>query len=374
MLHNDNYHNEVTTRNTTIDFIKGCCIIFMVWGHAAGPFKHWIYLFHIAVFFIASGILWDDSRVSDLHKCKSFIIRKLKSIWLPFVLCNSFFNLIHNFLLKTGIYSDNPDFAKLVKQANNYLQEYRTVPETCKAILKNLFFMGGSQLGGATWFLRTLFQISFTYMVIVYISNKFNIKKILFFISVIICITGSTIVSVYKLQMPLGIHSFFASFLAFLLGIVLNKAGISGKILKHKYKVFVISFLFFCLLNKTGKINISYGNITNVIFFLVSSTTGWFMLYSIASFQYIKENKILVFIGRHTLSILALHLLAFKIVTLIYILASNGNPLLLAVFPVIKKVPFLWTAYTFCGVTVPLFLWNIIYKQKGRLNKYEIHK
>lgn len=50
MLHNDNYHNEVTTRNTTIDFIKGCCIIFMVWGHAAGPFKHWIYLFHIAVF------------------------------------------------------------------------------------------------------------------------------------------------------------------------------------------------------------------------------------------------------------------------------------------------------------------------------------
>lgn len=86
-----------------------------------------------------------------------------------------------------------------------------------------------------------------------------------------------------------------------------------------------------------------------------------------------KENKILVFIGRHTLNILALHLLAFKIVTLIYILASNGNPLLLAVFPVIKKVPFLWTAYTFCGVTVPLFLWNIIYKQKGGLI-YGIHK
>ncbi len=93
----------------------------MVWGHAAGPFKHWIYLFHMAVFFIASGILWDDSRVSDLHKCKSFIIRKLKSLWLPFVLCNSFFNLMHNFLLKTGSYSDNPDFAKVVKRANNHL-------------------------------------------------------------------------------------------------------------------------------------------------------------------------------------------------------------------------------------------------------------
>lgn len=134
--------NEIgtATRNTNIDIIKGICIILMVWGHAAGPFKHWIYLFHMAVFFIASGILWDDMRVSDLQKCKVFMLKKIKSLWLPFVLCNAVFNLIHNFFLQTGIYSNNPKFLKMVTGANNCLQTYRNANEICKEIIKNIFF------------------------------------------------------------------------------------------------------------------------------------------------------------------------------------------------------------------------------------------
>lgn len=140
MSYKENFCDKAITRNTTIDIVKAAGIILMVWGHAADPFKHWIYLFHMAVFFIASGMLWDDMRVTDLHKCKAFILKKIKSLWFPFVLCNVFFNFIHNLLLETGIYPDNPCFLKTVKGANNYLQEYRTVSETCKAILKNLVF------------------------------------------------------------------------------------------------------------------------------------------------------------------------------------------------------------------------------------------
>ena len=42
-------------RNVHIDIIKGIGIILMVYGHAAAPFKHFIYLFHMAIFFMASG-------------------------------------------------------------------------------------------------------------------------------------------------------------------------------------------------------------------------------------------------------------------------------------------------------------------------------
>lgn len=346
--------NKAVMRDTSIDIIKGICIILMVWGHASGPFKHWIYLFHMAVFFIASGILWDDMRVTDLHKCRTFILKKMRSLWLPFVLCNAFFNLLHNVFLETGIYSDNPGFIKMVTGANNYLQEYRTVYETCTEVFKNLLFAGGSQLGGATWFLRTLFQVLFVYMVIIYISGKFGYRKLIICISAFICVAGATIVSIYGLKLLLGLHSFFASFLAFLAGVFLNKTSFSKKLSGHRYKIIIISFCFLCILNKYGKTDMAAGNITNVVFFLISSVAGWFMLYSMASCKGIKDSKLLVYIGQHTLSIMTLHFLAFKIVTWIYLLISGRDMLYLAAFPVIRNVPFLWFFYTLCGVAVPL--------------------
>ena len=363
--------NEIgtATRNTNIDIIKGICIILMVWGHAAGPFKHWIYLFHMAVFFIASGILWDDMRVSDLQKCKVFMLKKIKSLWLPFVLCNAVFNLIHNFFLQTGIYSNNPKFLKMVTGANNCLQTYRNANEICKEIIKNIFFAGGSQLGGATWFLRTLFQVLMAYMVIIYISGKFNTRKLFVYVSVFICIAGATVVSIYNLNFPLGLHSFFAAFIVFQAGVFLHNTCLYNKFSTDRYKVMVISFIILCLLSRYGKVDIASGSITNIVFFLAASFSGWFLLYSIASCKYIRENKFLIYTGQHTLSIMALHFLAFKIVTSIYLLISNKDMLCLAAFPVIRNVPFLWFFYTVCGVAVPLFAEYVFFICKKALLK-----
>lgn len=358
-----------TTRNTNIDIIKGICIILMVWGHAAGPFKHWIYLFHMAVFFIASGILWDDMRVSDLQKCKAFMLKKLKSLWLPFVLCNAIFNLIHNFFLETGIYSDNPKFLRMVTGAYNYLQTYRNAGETCKEIIKNLFFAGGSQLGGASWFLRTLFQVLMVYMVIIYISGKINARKSLVYVSIFICMAGATAVSIYNLNFPLDLHSFFAAFVVFQAGVFLHNTCLNREFSRHKYKVIIVSFIVLCLLSKYGKIDMASGSITNIVFFLAVSFAGWFLLYSIASCKGIRENKFLIYIGQHTLSILVLHFLAFKIVTFMYLLISNKDMLYLAVFPVIRNVPFLWFFYTVCGVAVPLFAEKVFFICKKALLK-----
>ncbi len=353
-IQNTGFSSGHAKRDTSIDVVKGIGIILMVWGHAYGPFKHWIYLFHMAIFFIASGILWDDKKVGDIGKCKEFFIRKMKTLWLPFVLCNAFFNLMHNIFLKTGIYSDNVKITKLIKGPGNCVQEYRNAGETFVAILKNFCFAGGSQLGGATWFLRTLFCVSVVYMGIIYVSNKFNIKKYTIPFSAMICMAGAAIVSRYKLVLPLGIHCFFAAYLAFLSGVILHNMDIPDKIFRHRNKTLTITLLLLCLLNHAGSINMSSGNITNPLFFLTVSVSGWFMLYSIASYQCIRENRLLVFIGQHTLGILLFHFLAFKIVTWVYISLSNEKKLLLAAFPVIKNVAFLWLSYTVIGIAIPL--------------------
>lgn len=42
-------------RNINIDLIKGIGIILMVGGHCGMPFTHFIYLFHMAIFFMHLG-------------------------------------------------------------------------------------------------------------------------------------------------------------------------------------------------------------------------------------------------------------------------------------------------------------------------------
>lgn len=48
-------------RNINIDIIKGIGIILMVGGHCGMPFTHFIYLFHMAIFFMASGYCFNAS-------------------------------------------------------------------------------------------------------------------------------------------------------------------------------------------------------------------------------------------------------------------------------------------------------------------------
>ena len=48
-------------RSVEIDLIKGLAIILMVIGHTETPAQNFIYLFHMAVFFMASGSLYQES-------------------------------------------------------------------------------------------------------------------------------------------------------------------------------------------------------------------------------------------------------------------------------------------------------------------------
>lgn len=57
-------------RNISIDIIKGIGIILMVGGHCGMPFTHFIYLFHMAIFFMASGYCFNASNSETMRKRK----------------------------------------------------------------------------------------------------------------------------------------------------------------------------------------------------------------------------------------------------------------------------------------------------------------
>ena len=89
-------------RNISIDIIKGIGIILMVGGHCGMPFTHFIYLFHMAIFFMASGYCFNASNSENMQDVLSFVKRKFKGLWFPYVLWTAVFSLLHNVFTQTS--------------------------------------------------------------------------------------------------------------------------------------------------------------------------------------------------------------------------------------------------------------------------------
>ena len=70
-------------RDPVIDSMRGIGIVLMVLGHSGFPGTDFIYLFHMALFFMLSGWLF-SLRGGPVH----FIKRKAVTLWLPFVLAD----------------------------------------------------------------------------------------------------------------------------------------------------------------------------------------------------------------------------------------------------------------------------------------------
>ena len=73
-------------------------------------------------------------------------------------------------------------------------------------------------------------------------------------------------------------------------------------------------------------------------------------------------RAVLAYLGRATMPIVILHFLSFKLVTWLGLLATGGEPYLLAAFPIYFTGGAWWLAYTAAGLVLPLAA-NAVYKK-----------
>ena len=97
-------------RNNVIDYMKGIAIILMVLRHAGTPGTEIVEIFHMALFFMVSGWCFSDRYTTDIKMAGKFILRKVQTLYLPFVAFNLWNAWAHNILLKLNIYTGNPEF------------------------------------------------------------------------------------------------------------------------------------------------------------------------------------------------------------------------------------------------------------------------
>lgn len=337
------------TRNEIIDLMKALGIIFMVMGHSGAPFVREIYLFHMPLFFMISGYCLKEIYSDSMKNIFTFIKKKIMSLYIPCLCMCISCSILHNIFI--SIYLLNDKKWKL----NDFIISF----------LKCFLFSGGSEFSGTAWFLRTLFLSSIIYILVEFILKKIDvghiemIKTVLFLIILIV---------VYLIPNNCIVYNYLNSFSALILlqmGHVIKKVP-----LQHWM---IIPSIICLLVMKNLRVNIDFSKniICNPIVFIMCAMSGFIMCYIgaeiITKFEFIK--KYMEYLGKHTMIIMILHFISFKIVILLQIIIYHYPMEKLQTFPCLITSNLWWCVYTVFGVIAPLVVGVCIEKIKQRVKK-----
>lgn len=332
------------TRNVQMDILRGIGIILIVLGHSGFQYTHFLYLFHLAIFFIVSGYFFNEDYVKDKESLKRYIIKKIKRLYIPFAIGNIICILLNNFFINVNLY-------------NNINHHYFTIKEMIINILKVILFKGHTEMLGATWFLPILFVITVAYAIIEYIMKKCSNKNtnIIQLIVSILFFTIGYCLSIKNINIKIISIQFLTCYILFDFGRKIGKYKIETKN-STKMLIMISTFILLIILNRLGTIELSKNEYTNPIYFISVSILGWYLIYELSYF--VSKTKvitqILQYIGQNTMPILILHFVAFKIINAIFVVIFNANITLISKFPIWLKGGAWWIVYTLAGVLLPI--------------------
>ena len=349
-----------------IDIVKALGIILMVIGHSSSPFTKFIYLFHMPIFFIASGFLYNEKNSKSFSDIKNYIKNKFRSLWFPYALWNSIFVLFNNIFIQLNIYTNNPLLLEYANGTHVMLHDKLSFLEMVIDIIKSLLFVGSTEMGGALWFLRVLFVLSILYCLMDFIMSKiFRKQKICihFIISVVFLFIGYQC-GIHNINLY-GLGQVFSFYILFYIGHILNR--VKSVYAEWDYKRFMpillCSYLALFMLSQ----NIGEGfepganSYKSPQLLLICSVFGWMLLYSASNIikQFKSIKKLLILIGQDTISIVILHFLCFKVVSVCISHIYNLPSFCIATFPnLYGSIGGWWVAYTVVGVCLPVVLYE----------------
>lgn len=353
---------QVQQRDVSVDIIKGIGIVLMVCGHSGAPFTHFVYLFHMAIFFIASGYCYKSAKAISNAAFVGFVRRKFRTMYFPYVLWMTIFILLNNCFLDIGVYTDNPE--ALPYMAVPKLGSYYTVGDFISHLSQAFVLHGHSLMAGAFWFIAALMVLSILYCLIDTLLRKITkeeaqvirrqgvVSVVFLAIGYGIALTGRQIA---------GVGTIFSMYILFWLGYVAKMYGLSSRErpARHHGAIFAGCFAVLLLLNPLGNVNTGNNEYVNPAFLLTASIAGWQMLYEAGYFirRCAALRDVIVIIGQNTLAILVLHFCAFKFISLAAIHYYGYPSYLLGTFPYISSLQGgWWVAYTIVGVGLPLAL------------------
>lgn len=329
--------------NPAISCLKALGIMLMVLGHSGNTLhvNDFIYMFHMPLFFIASGYCFKEKYLSNPRQ---YLYNKVKGIYWPYVKWSLLFLVLHNVCFHLNLYNDQYGWKEYV----SHLYTPHEFLHLAKCIV---FKMNGhEQLLGGYWFMNALFFGSLiAWPIIRYVKSPLFGGAILVGICTVFNKTCWHIPYV-----EISSQAFTAALL-----IVIGNAMQKYKVKFFNTRQIVLALAMTFLGSYLWKMELGQDSYSNkcFLFYIITATLATWAFYSL--FARLSDshgfcNRILDFIGKHTLTVLTWHFLAFKLVSLA-IVSIYGLPMArLAEFPVIIEYAKQgwWVAYFFIAMVV----------------------
>lgn len=285
-------------RNDDISVSKGIGIILMVMGHAGlvFPLDSIIYSFHMPLFFILSGYFY---KVPEYLWHGSFIKKRIKSLWVPYVIWTIIGLFLHNVFSCLMSYGDIYTYSEILKR------------------MAHSFFFGGHDgcLFPGFWFLKALFCASISIYFVTFVFKKLNIP-VFFLIGIyFICIV---LLLLFKIDNNTLKGTLYGG-IFILLGYIYRKYENSllgdGNLLIVLLTCIQVTSIY--INPNADMLGYSKDTILSYTFFAV---TGTLLVYKISKrLKPTLVKRTLVYIGDHTMPILILHGVVFKILNCLFI-------------------------------------------------------
>ena len=148
----------------------------MVLRHARAPFSDFVLLFHMAIFFIASGYLIKEENGKNARNLLVYIWHKIRGLYIPYIAYSVVFICLHNVFLKLNIYTNSMAFMEETSLESTYktLFEYYTINDIIFNICKAAIFKASTQVGGAFWFFQVLLIDLIAYAFVDFILDRYS--------------------------------------------------------------------------------------------------------------------------------------------------------------------------------------------------------
>lgn len=409
-------------RNPAITILKAIAIILVVMAHSGSPtpVSHVAYMLCASLFFLSAGYCFNPKYLNDTS---TFVARRFKTLYVPFVIWSVFFLMLNHFWFATGILNEH------YGNAQDGVTHPLNLHNGLQALWSIVFNMSSYDqfLCGAYWFFRALLVSSIAFLVLLKITENLRwfrsrlalsstvvalaaIGMVMWQISDALKVTGLAqggyreFMGIFFLatgflyrRMELWLETEVAenegeqgiadiedeeetpkAKTAKAANAARKTGGFIGTIAASAVRIFsstplismplALAILVGVLYLGNPSMSASASQFTAPLLLAVSGIAGFSLVYNISVIlcRVPKLNKILGFIGENTLYVLLFHLLAFKLVSMLKV-AVYGLPWeMIGGHPYVHsdQGEWFWILYTIIGLALPLgIVWLVRYCQ-----------
>ena len=364
-------------RTPSFTILKAIAIILVVIAHSAAPayLSNFAYMVGVPAFFVLSGYFF---KLDNLDNTSDFVIRRTKTLYLPFIKWGVFFLILHNLFFEVGFLSESYGNAQGgVTHPYNWTQ-------AAQHLWSMVFNMSGydSFMAGAFWFFRALFLANIAFIFLFKATRqlgKFKTSTL----QVVSVIVLAFLLALWQASMGLHITGVAPGGYRELMGIVLLGIGFllrradetpDSSIWHNPIIMLAASSVVLMILTFVYPISMAAkpGSVLSVPILTVAGTAAFIWLRGLSEFILQLPEKYtqwLQFTGENSLYIFVFHLLAFKVASMIKVGVYQLDWAMVGGHPVVQHElgDGFWLLYIFVGVILPIlpvWIWKKITNQR----------